>query len=131
MSKQCKICTDQFETPNGALCPKCYRLTRQGVDRLEICMAHAERIPERAERYLAQAELFRQEILDKSPDAKKELRTNRRLAALVMSIKPHKPRRQWANSKAAADVFWCPRCNVALTKQSCLKCEMEIKGLLK
>lgn len=94
-------------------------------------MSHAERIPERAERYLAQAELFRQEILDKSPDAKKELRTNRRLAELVMSIKPHKPRRQWANSKAAADVFWCPRCNVALTRQSCLKCEMEIKGLLK
>ena len=93
-------------------------------------MAHAERIPERAERYLAQAELFRQEILDKSPDAKKELRTNRMLAEFIMSIKERRPRRQ-DGGRAMMNVFWCPRCNVALTRQSCLKCEQEIKGLLK
>ena len=127
MAKKCKICTDQFETKNRGECPKCYRLTKQGVARVEICLAHAERIPHRAERYLAQAELFRQEIIASSVNPKREMRTNRRLAAMILSIKEHKPRRQ-DGGRAMSTVFWCPRCNVALTKQSCLKCEMEIKG---
>ena len=72
MSKQCKICTDRHEKAGQELCPKCHRLSGLGFDRIVICTFHSERIPKRAERYLAQIELFRQEDREKSERLREE-----------------------------------------------------------
>jgi hypothetical protein len=75
------------------------------------------------------ADQHRQRMIEASADAEREIRTNRRLAALAASTKPCNPRITTTNGYEPNDKYWrCGRCRQVLTRPSCLKCEQIIKG---
>jgi hypothetical protein len=85
--------------------------------------------PEKAAQYQAMADQHRQRMIESSADAEREIRTNRRLAALAASTKPCKPRIVTTNGVESTCQYWrCGRCRCVLTTRTCLKCEMVIKG---
>ena len=129
MSKQCKICTDRHEKAGQELCPKCHRLSGLGFDRIVICTFHSERIPKRAERYLAQIELFRQEDREKSERLREEFARQLTVSDFRQGIKYCRSRSGGRGKPSR--IYRCPRCGSALASRSCLSCEMDIKGLLK
>jgi hypothetical protein len=85
--------------------------------------------PEKAAQYQAMADQHRQRLIESSVDAEREIRTNRRLAALAASTKPCKPRITTTNGVESTCQYWrCGRCRCVLTTRTCLRCEMVIKG---
>ena len=116
MSKQCKICTDRHEKAGQDKCPKCQLLSGLGINVATILATHAERIPKRAKRYLDRIKYFTPYVIEPK--------------RLPEGIREHKARLK-NSDKHTTSGYWCDRCNVALTRQSCLKCEMQIKGVLK
>jgi hypothetical protein len=85
--------------------------------------------PEKAAQYQAMADQHRQRMIESSVDAERQIRTNRRLAALAASTKPCKPRIVTTNGVESTCQYWrCGRCRRVLTTRTCLKCEMVIKG---
>jgi hypothetical protein len=75
------------------------------------------------------ADQHRQRMIESSVDAEREIRTNRRLAALAASTKPCKPRIVTTNGYESNDKYYrCGRCRCVLTTRTCLRCEMVIKG---
>jgi hypothetical protein len=85
--------------------------------------------PEKAAQYQAMADQHRQRMIVSSVDPQREIRTNRRLAALAASTKPCKPRIVTTNGVESTLSYWrCGRCRQVLTTRTCLKCEMVIKG---
>jgi hypothetical protein len=68
-------------------------------------------------------------LIEASADAEREIRTNRRLAALAASTKPCKPRITTTNGvESTLNYYRCGRCRNVLTRPNCLVCEMVIKG---
>ena len=116
MAKKCKICTDQHLNAGQDKCPKCSLLSGFGVDIVSILSSHAKTIPKRAKRYRDRIKYFTPYVTEPKK--------------LPEGIREHKARLK-NSDKHTSTGYWCDRCNVALTRQSCLKCEMEIKGLLK
>jgi hypothetical protein len=85
--------------------------------------------PERIAQYQAMADQHRQRLIESAVNPEREIRTNRRLAALAASTKPCKPRITTTNGVESTCQYWrCGRCRQVLTKPTCLKCEMIIKG---
>jgi hypothetical protein len=85
--------------------------------------------PEKAAQYQAMADQHRQRLIESSVDPEREIRTNRRLAALAASTRPCKPRIVTTNGVESTCRYWrCGRCRCVLTRPICLKCEQVIKG---
>lgn len=125
--KHCKICGDGFTTANRKICHQCYPINQQIKDPIEVCLELAIRHPERAQYFEGKAEEHRRERERNSVDYEREVRTNRRLAACVASIREHQPRVYTDHGLSTKKTYWCPRCGVALTRKRCIVCEMRIK----
>jgi hypothetical protein len=127
--RHCNICGTAPTAKHRTFCQDCFGLKKTISDPYEICQAMIKKRPEKAAQYQAMADQHRQKLIEASVDAEREIRTNRRLAALAASTKPCKPRITTTNGVESTCQYWrCGRCRQVLTKPTCLKCEMIIKG---
>jgi hypothetical protein len=127
--KRCKICGTSPRLKDRNCCRECFGIKKTISDPYEICQHLIQKRPEKAAQYQAMADQHRQRMIDSSVDAEREIRTNRRLAALAASTKPCKPRITTTNGVESTCQYWrCGRCRQVLTRRNCLKCEMIIKG---
>jgi hypothetical protein len=127
--KHCKICGTKGTLKDRKCCKECFGIKKTISDPYEICQFLMQKRPEKAAQYQAMADQHRQRMIESSVDAEREIRTNRRLAALAASTKPCKPRITTTNGVESTCSYWrCGRCRCVLTTRTCLKCEMIIKG---
>ncbi len=127
--KHCKICGTPPRLKDRNCCRECFGIKKTISDPYEICQFLMQKRPEKAAQYQAMADQHRQRMIETSVDPKREIRINRRLAALAASIKPCKPRIVTTNGVESTCQYWrCGRCRNVLTRPSCLKCEQIIKG---
>jgi hypothetical protein len=129
IEKRCKICGTPPRLKDRNCCRECFGIKKTISDPYEICQFLIQKRPEKAAQYQAMADQHRQRMIEASADAEREIRTNRRLAALAASTKPCKPRIVTTNGVESTCQYWrCGRCRCVLTTRTCLKCEMIIKG---
>jgi hypothetical protein len=129
IEKYCKICGTPPRLKDRNCCRECFGIKKTISDPYEICQFLIQKRPEKVAQYQAMADQHRQRMIESSADAEREIRTNRRLAALAASTKPCKPRIVTTNGvESTCQYYRCGRCRCVLTKPSCLKCEMVIKG---
>ena len=127
--KHCKICGTPPRLKDRKCCKECFGIKKTISDPYEICQFLMQKRPEKAAQYQAMADQHRQRLIESSVDAEREIRTNRRLAALAASTKPCKPRITTTNGVESTCQYWrCGRCRCVLTTRTCLRCEMVIKG---
>jgi hypothetical protein len=127
--KHCKICGTPPRLKDRNCCRECFGIKKTISDPYEICQFLMQKRPEKTAQYQAMADQHRQRMIESSADAEREIRTNRRLAALAASTKPCKPRIVTTNGVESTCQYWrCGRCRCVLTTRTCLKCEMIIKG---
>ena len=127
--KHCNICGTKGTRKGRNWCSSCYEFKKSISDPYEICQYLMKKRPEKAAQYQAMADQHRQKLIESSVNPEREIRTNRRLAALAASTKPCKPRITTTNGVESTCQYWrCGRCRCVLTKPTCLKCEMIIKG---
>ena len=127
--KNCRICGDQFNAKDKLSCSKCTVETQANKDPVEVCLAHAERFPERRDHYLQRAELMLVEVLRQSNEPQEEIKRRMRVSDFRQGIKYCRSRAGGRGKPSR--IYRCPKCGAALVSRSCLSCEMEIKGLLK
>ena len=129
IEKHCKICGTPPRLKDRNCCRECFGIKKTISDPYEICQHLMQKRPEKAAQYQAMADQHRQRMIESSVDAEREIRTNRRLAALAASTKPCKPRIVTTNGVESTCQYWrCGRCRQVLTTRTCLRCEMIIKG---
>ena len=127
--RHCNICGTAPTVKHRNWCQDCFTIKKAISDPYEICQFLIQKRPEKAAQYQAMADQHRQRMIESSADAEREMRTNRRLAALASSTKPCKPRIVTTNGYESNDKYYrCGRCRQVLTRRTCLKCEMIIKG---
>jgi hypothetical protein len=127
--RHCNICGSKGTLKDRKCCKECFGIKKTIDDPYEICQAWMKKRPEKAAQYQAMADQHRQRLIETSVDPEREIRTNRRLAALAASTKPCKPRIVTTNGVESTCNYWrCGRCRCVLTKPTCLRCEMIIKG---
>jgi hypothetical protein len=127
--KRCKICGTPPRLKDRNCCRECFGIKKTISDPYEICQFLMQKRPEKAAQYQAMADQHRQRMIESSVDPQREIRTNRRLAALAASTKPCKPRIVTTNGVESTLNYWrCGRCRCVLTTRTCLRCEMIIKG---
>ena len=127
--RHCKICGTCPTMKNRNWCQDCNNVKKRIDDPYEICQYLIRKRPEKAAQYQAMANQHRQRLIETSVDPQREIRTNRRLAALAADTKPCKPRIVTTNGVESTCNYWrCGRCRNVLTKPNCLVCEMIIKG---
>jgi hypothetical protein len=127
--KRCKICGTPPRLKDRNCCRECFGIKKTISDPYEICQFLIQKRPEKAAQYQAMADQHRQRMIESSADAEREIRTNRRLAALAASTKPCKPRIVTTNGvESTCQYYRCGRCRCVLTTRTCLRCEMIIKG---
>ena len=127
--KNCRICGDQFQTKEQALCSKCRVVTQSGHDPVDVCLAHAERFPDKREHYLHRAELMLVEVLRQSNEPQEEIKRRMKVSDFRKGIKYCRSRAGGRGKPSR--IYRCPKCGAPLVSRSCLSCEMQIKGLLK
>jgi hypothetical protein len=129
LERHCNICGTKGTVKHRTFCQDCFGIKKTISDPYEICQALMKKRPEKAAQYQAMADQHRQRMIVSSVDPQREIRTNRRLAALAASTKPCKPRIVTTNGVESTLSYWrCGRCRQVLTTRTCLKCEMVIKG---
>jgi hypothetical protein len=129
VEKRCKICGTPPRLKDRNCCRECFGIKKTISDPYEICQHLIQKRPEKAAQYQAMADQHRQRMIESSVDAEREIRTNRRLAALAANTKPCKPRIVTTNGVESTCNYWrCGRCRQVLTRRNCLRCEMVIKG---
>ena len=129
IERHCNICGTAPTVKHRKFCKECFGIKKTISDPYEICQHLMQKRPEKAAQYQAMADQHRQRMIESSVDAEREIRTNRRLAALAASTKPCKPRITTTNGVESTCQYWrCGRCRQVLTKPTCLRCEMIIKG---
>ena len=129
LKRHCEICGTASTVKHRTFCQDCFTLKKTISDPYEICQALMQKRPEKAAQYQAMADQHRQRLIESAVDPEREIRTNRRLAALAASTKPCKPRIVTTNGYESNEKYYrCGRCRCVLTKRTCLKCEMVIKG---
>jgi hypothetical protein len=127
--KRCKICGTPPRLKDRNCCRECFGIKKTISDPYEICQFLIQKRPEKEAQYQAMADQHRQRMIDSSVDPQREIRTNRRLAALAANTKPCKPRIVITNGvESTCQYYRCGRCRCVLTTRTCLKCEMVIKG---
>jgi hypothetical protein len=127
--RHCNICGTAPTVKNRNWCQDCFALKKAIIDPYEICQYLIRKRPEKAAQYQAMADQHRQRLIESSVDPEREIRTNRRLAALAASTRPCKPRIVTTNGVESTCRYWrCGRCRCVLTRPICLKCEQVIKG---
>jgi hypothetical protein len=127
--KRCKICGTPPRLKDRNCCRECFGIKKTISDPYEICQFLMQKRPEKAAQYQAMADQHRQRMIESSVDPQREIRTNRRLAALAANTKPCKPRITTTNGvESTCQYYRCGRCRCVLTTRTCLKCEMVIKG---
>jgi hypothetical protein len=127
--RHCNICGTAPTVKNRNWCQDCFTLKKSISDPYEICQALIKKRPEKAAQYQAMADQHRQRLIESAVDPEREIRTNRRLAALAASTKRCKPRITTTNGVESTCNYWrCGRCRQVLAKPTCLRCEMIIKG---
>ena len=129
LERHCNICGTKGTVKHRTFCQDCFGIKKTISDPYEICQFLIQKRPEKAAQYQAMADQHRQRMIESSVDPQREIRTNRRLAALAASTKPCKPRIVTTNGVESTCQYWrCGRCRCVLTTRTCLKCEMVIKG---
>jgi hypothetical protein len=129
VERHCNICGTAPTVKNRNWCKDCFTLKKAIIDPYEICQYLMKKRPEKAAQYQAMADQHRQRLIESAVNPEREIRTNRRLAALAASTKPCKPRIVTTNGVESTCQYWrCGRCRCVLTKPTCLRCEMVIKG---
>ena len=129
VERHCNICGTAPTVKNRNWCQDCFTLKKAIIDPYEICQYLIKKRPEKAAQYQAMADQHRQRLIESAVDPEREIRTNRRLAALAANTKPCKPRIVTTNGVESTCNYWrCGRCRQVLTKPTCLRCEMVIKG---
>jgi hypothetical protein len=129
VQKRCKICGTPPRLKDRNCCKECFGIKKTISDPYEICQFLMQKRPEKAAQYQAMADQHRQRLIESSVDPQREIRTNRRLAALAANTKPCKPRIVTTNGVESTCQYWrCGRCRCVLTTRTCLRCEMVIKG---
>jgi len=129
VGRRCNICGSKGTLKDRKCCKECFSIKKTIIDPYEICQYLIKKRPERAAQYQAMADQHRQRLIESSVNPEREIRTNRRLAALAASTKPCKPRIVTTNGvESTCRYYRCGRCRCVLTTQKCLKCEMVIKG---
>jgi hypothetical protein len=129
VKKRCKICGTPPRLKDRNCCRECFGIKKTISDPYEICQFLTQKRPEKAAQYQAMADQHRQRLIESAVDPEREIRTNRRLAALAANTKPCKPRIVTTNGVESTCNYWrCGRCRCVLTTRTCLRCEMIIKG---
>ena len=127
--RHCNICGTAPTVKHRNWCQDCFTIKKAIIDPYEICQYLIRKRPERIAQYQAMADQHRQRLIESAVNPEREIRTNRRLAALAASTKPCKPRIVTTNGVESTCQYWrCGRCRCVLTTRTCLKCEMIIKG---
>ena len=85
--KNCRICGDAFNAKDKTCCSKCTVETQANKDPVEVCLAHAERFPDRREHYLQRAELMLVEVLRQSNEPQEEIKRRMRVSDFRQGIK--------------------------------------------
>ena len=127
--KNCRMCGDLFNAKNKTCCSKCTVETQANKDPVEVCLAHAERFPDRREHYLQRAELMLVEVLRRSDEPLQEIKRRMKVSDFRQGIKYCRSRSGGRGKPSR--IYRCPKCGSALVSRCCLSCEMEIKGLMK
>ena len=129
LERHCNICGTAPTVKHRNWCQDCFTIKKAIIDPYEICQYLIRKRPEKAAQYQAMADQHRQRLIESSVDPEREIRTNRRLAALAASTKPCRPRIVTTNGVESTCQYWrCGRCRQVLTTQKCLRCEMVVKG---